>query len=198
MTQRSLQALNTKKLIASCVMTLCTKKDFEKITINDICKAAGVSIGCFYHHFKCKEDVVAWSYTDFDMILENTIKSNTLFSSMSSISQILFIAENYYDFLISQEKSYTINAYRSQLTLGNKYVGDDTRYFYHVVHESARKWIDSNRLKLTWATDGLTAFLFRCIRGVAYDWCSKDGNYDLMQTGLTELNIILSGLEKQS
>lgn len=48
----------------------CMKnKDFDKITINDICVKTGISRQTFYRHFKDKYDLLNWV---FDIILNNS------------------------------------------------------------------------------------------------------------------------------
>ena len=128
--------------------------------------------------------------------MEESIKNQADFSALSILKQIEFIAKQYYLFLTNQELSYTINAYRSQLILGNTYVGNKTRFSYLATLKISERWIQTNRLKHTWNAEELADFISRCIRGIAYDWCSKEGTYDLLQIGIKELNIIFEGLMK--
>lgn len=191
-TTRQKQAIETKKNIAEAVLNLCTTMSFDKITIADICKKAKVSVGCFYHHFKSKEGVLAWSYTDFDNELERAIKAYGL--DHDPIDMLLFIAREYYGFLITQDLSYTINAYRSQLAIGDTYMTTPDRYFDRLVAAIAQKIIDEGISKRTWEADKLTNFLLRCMRGIAYDWCSRGDAYDIIAQGEEDLRLIFGAI----
>ena len=37
---------------------LWTERGFDKTTVNDVCEAAGVTVGAFYFHFAKKEDLL--------------------------------------------------------------------------------------------------------------------------------------------
>lgn len=193
LTNRQKQAKATKKKITGVVLEMCRKRDISDITISEICEAAEVSVGTFYHYFKTKEEVLAVSYQDFDNLLEEALESKPI--SDSIIEQILFIAEQYYIFSTNQEQSFALNAYRMHLVLGNPYLNDPTRCFYKSIHDLAKQWIDSNRLKLHWDTGELTEFILRYIRSVVFDWISRSESYDLKEQGLKDMSIILNGLE---
>lgn len=196
-TSRSAQAEETKKKISNAVLNLCTKKDFNAITISEICTAANISTGGFYHHFKSKEDILVWTYFDFDNVLEKSwIKNQSKIAALSPMEKLIFVGLEYYLFLTSQELSYTINAYRSQLLVGNTYVGNRDRYFHNIVCSLCEQWIATGTLSRDWNPEDLMTFILRCIRGLAYDWCSCGGNYDLMKEGERHLQIIFEGLEK--
>ena len=194
LTNRQKQAKATKKKITGVVLEMCRKRDISDITISEICEAAGVSVGTFYHYFKTKEEILTVSYKDFDNLLEEALENRETTDDI--IAEILFVAEQYYDFSIHQERSFALNAYRMHLVLGNPQLTDTTRCFYKSIHELAVKWIDSNRLKLQWNDKDLTDFILRYIRSVVFDWISRSGEYDLKVQGMKDMAIILNGLEK--
>ena len=59
LTKRQEKAIETKNRIYTAAIDLMDRKGFEKITIADISKKAGVSVGAFYHYFKSKNDILA-------------------------------------------------------------------------------------------------------------------------------------------
>ena len=48
----------TKESIITAVIILCAEKPFEKITVTEIVKKAGVSRTAFYRNYASKEDVL--------------------------------------------------------------------------------------------------------------------------------------------
>jgi Transcriptional regulator len=53
---RKQQALETKARIYQTALSLMEKKNYQSITIEEISKSAGVSVGAFYHYFKSKNE----------------------------------------------------------------------------------------------------------------------------------------------
>ena len=66
MTSRRFQAEETHRKIYNTAFDLMTRKGFDKITIKDISKKAGVSIGTFYHYYKSKNDILREVYQKAD------------------------------------------------------------------------------------------------------------------------------------
>lgn len=52
----------TKRTIATALMTLCAAKSFDKISVQDITKEAGLNRQTFYYHFSDKYDLLRWIY----------------------------------------------------------------------------------------------------------------------------------------
>lgn len=68
--------MNTKEKIITTFYTLVSEKGYEKASMNDIVKTAGVSKGAIYHHFRGKEELfleaVAFIFTQGDEKLIDT------------------------------------------------------------------------------------------------------------------------------
>ena len=58
MNKRDITKNETKDKIKSVILALISKKSFNEITIREICKEAGISLGSFYNFYSSKEDIV--------------------------------------------------------------------------------------------------------------------------------------------
>lgn len=58
-----------KRAIIDALDTILATKDFERISVQDICDQAQVSRTTFYRHFKDKFHLVNWSYENYKDIL---------------------------------------------------------------------------------------------------------------------------------
>lgn len=58
LTKRKLQSLNTQRKIYRKAIELIEKKGFHNITVAEICREAGVSIGSFYNCFPSKNAIL--------------------------------------------------------------------------------------------------------------------------------------------
>ena len=57
-TMRQLNAAKTKERLHDTALALMDKYGLENLTIQDICNAAGVSIGTFYHYYRTKDELM--------------------------------------------------------------------------------------------------------------------------------------------
>lgn len=56
----------TKSALARALKKLMAEKDFQKISVTDICEKCGMNRKSFYYHFKDKYDLMNWIfYTEF-------------------------------------------------------------------------------------------------------------------------------------
>ena len=67
----------TKQQLAASLKKRMQEKDFEKISVIDICEGCGMNRKSFYYHFKDKYDLVNWIfYTDFISIARDWVCEN--------------------------------------------------------------------------------------------------------------------------
>ena len=75
----STKNIKSKKLIQLAIYELMLNKDFDEISIKEICEKAGVSRMSFYRYYSCKEDI-------FIMFCDETFE--TFFHKISHIPNI--------------------------------------------------------------------------------------------------------------
>ena len=56
----------TQRKLIDAVIQLAREKRYEAVTVKEICAAAGVSTGSFYHQFGSKDDLVLATYQKVD------------------------------------------------------------------------------------------------------------------------------------
>ncbi len=89
---------NTARLIDEALLLLLLKKDFELITVKDICAKAGVNRSTFYLHYETIDDVlkecIAYSNQMFYLKLKEKGKANFDIET-KNMSDLIFIKEEY-------------------------------------------------------------------------------------------------------
>ncbi|WP_017154467.1 TetR/AcrR family transcriptional regulator [Bacillus bingmayongensis] len=88
-TNRQLQALETKNNLIDAALVVFSKKGYAASTTKDIAKEAGVTDGLIYHYFKSKEDLL-WAIIDKHTLNHELNKMTTDVGSDEPLEAILF------------------------------------------------------------------------------------------------------------
>ena len=103
------ESLKTKKALALAMKKLLTEKDFEKISIGDICDECDMSRKSFYYHFHDKYELVIWIFkTEFwDRFRART--DGGFFDNLSRLARYLYTNKSFYKpiFAFSGQNSFS-------------------------------------------------------------------------------------------
>jgi len=175
-TKRQLQAEETKKRIYKTAMELIKTKGFENLTIQDINEHAGVSVGTFYHYYKSKEDVFFELYRNADEYFEEQVLPSMYAEEMTSIERILLFFREYARFNIDNGIEYVKQLYNTN----NKFFISRDRYMLDLMYRIITEGQQAGELNSELNPEDMMEDLFIVSRGIIFDWCLHDGEYDLM------------------
>ena len=85
MTTRDIQREETKKRIYDVAFKLFDEFGYDKVKVSDIAKAAYVSVGSVYYHYKNKEAIIDYGYYEFDQMLKEAYEKQTFNSEREAI-----------------------------------------------------------------------------------------------------------------
>jgi AcrR family transcriptional regulator len=192
MTSRKKQAIATKERIFQCATELFAQKSFEEVKISDICHAANVSTGAFYHHFSTKENILNEGYRDFDAQVkaawEAYVQTNTYDNIRFLINfQLHAISLNGY--------IYAMQFFKNQLSNSDKYIINPNRFFNQKIREIVTAAVLKN--ELCGDTHEITEHILRVSRGTIYDWCLHEGTYELIPRGIKDTDNVLFYYQKR-
>lgn len=183
MNQRDIQREETKKRIYDCAFKLFEEKGFANVKVQEIADAAGVSIGGLYHHYKSKEEIIDYGYHTFDEELKEDYESH---EHKTPAEGIIALIRYQMDTCVRLGVSLTSITFRNQIGAENKYRYWEGRYLYQKLRENlALAGMDESLCKQA------TRLILRSSRGCVYDWCCKNGDFDLTSEALTETKMIL-------
>lgn len=63
LSQRQIQGQNSRDKLLDAATRLFHENGYQAVTVNDICEAAQLTKGAFYHHFDSKETLYQHLYT---------------------------------------------------------------------------------------------------------------------------------------
>ncbi|SMC72670.1 transcriptional regulator, TetR family [Desulfocicer vacuolatum DSM 3385] len=175
LTKRKLQAIETKNRIYETGVELMELKGFENITIDEISKKAGVSVGAFYHHFKSKEDILYKLFESADEFME-TKSIDTLEGTTASI-KILF----FFEYLAKLYIYYGIDIIKALYKTQTKLFLCTTSVRFVMLHNIVSQGIEQGEIDPSFSAEETTKFLFTGARGIAFNWCLDNGKFDLVK-----------------
>lgn len=174
-TKRQLQAEQTKRHIFKTALLLLDQQDFESITVRDIVREAGVSIGSFYNAYESKMDVFYETFRVADEHFEVNIRP--LLNQETIGERILFFFNEYARY----------NSVETPISLTKILYNPNNPYFRRstdrgmvpMLTELAQLAVDRGEFRTDRSAEDIAQFLMICIRGVVYDWCLANGSYVL-------------------
>jgi AcrR family transcriptional regulator len=185
LTNRQKQAIKTRNKIYSTSITLMEKYGFDNITIEDICNKAGVSVGSFYHYFKSKNDIFFEIYKRGDEYFEETVAENL--NKENSVDQILLYFQYYAKYNLLSGLDTVKQLYNSN----NKQFIAKGRYMQNLLQKIIEEGQEKSEITDIYSSEYIVEFLFIATRGLVYDWCLHEGEYDLEDRMVAYVNVLL-------
>lgn len=174
--RRQAQGEATRKAILDAASRLTREGGFDRLTIRDICQAAGVTTGAFYHHFSSKEDILTQGFASLDSFLERVLEPYRAAPPLERLEALLrsyaqYVEEMgwqtmalYYIRRLSDPEAGTISPNRYTL-----------RTMEACLTALERESDLSPACDPRWTAD----FFFRHFRGTVVDWILHRGAYSL-------------------
>jgi TetR/AcrR family transcriptional regulator, fatty acid metabolism regulator protein len=175
LTNRQIQAINTRNKIYNVAIELLENIGYEKIRIEDICKQAGVSVGSFYTYFNSKNDILVEIFKRADDYFRDEVKQ--ALENKYIFDKII----TYFDFYAEYNISLGIDMVKHIYLSDNKMFITEGRYMQGLLHEILINAQEKGKISSDLSYEEITKQLFVAARGVVYDWCLHDGEYNLRE-----------------
>jgi len=176
--KRKRQAMETRSRIYATATRLIGEEGFDQVSVERICKLAGVAKGSFYHHFKTKADLIVEGYSLCDRYFDEKVRGH--FSSVDAPGRIReFIA---HQVRYAEETGLDLirQVYKSQLENGTSFFISGERSLPSILRAVVVEGQERGELRPDLEADYITSYLLRFSRGMIYDWCLHSGGYDLV------------------
>jgi AcrR family transcriptional regulator len=175
-TKRQEQALETKERIYSAAIDLMDRDGFENITIADISKKAGVSVGAFYHYFTSKNDILAEIFHKADEYFSTQVITGLEKESIPE--KIVEYFDHYAKFNLSSGVEMTQQLFNPKI----KFFIKKDRPMLIFLEDLIQEGQEREEIRADEDPEELSRFLFVMARGIVFEWSLYDGSYDLEAT----------------
>ena len=170
------------------------KQGFANTTIEEIATKAGVSIGTFYHYFSSKEEIFYDIFKKADEYFETIVApalANADAFGITSFEQVVTYFRYYAHYNFNRGFANITQLYNTK----NKIFAKKGRFMQELLTQVIAKGEARGDFSAEMSPDEATEYLFIVARGVVYDWCIHEGNYDLEQKMESYMRILLRILE---
>lgn len=188
LTKRSIQAAQTKERIRTVALSLMKEHSIEEISVNDICKKAKVGIGTFYHYYKTRDDIILEVFEEMDIYF-TTLFQDKAAEQMTPYEYVLQHCVCYAKFICNTGVDFTRKVY----SLQSKTILSKSRPIYTTLQlyldNKQQKGLIHSKLDI----HEFCSLIMIGIRGVSYDWCLHEGQYDLINKTVWYMENLLTG-----
>jgi TetR/AcrR family transcriptional regulator, fatty acid metabolism regulator protein len=176
LTNRQIQAINTKNKIYNAAVELLENTGYQNIRIEDICKQAGVAVGSFYTYFNSKNDILVEIFKRADDYFRDEVAKSL--ENKSVCDKIT----DFFDYYAKYNESLGIDMVIQLYNFQNKMFITEGRYMQHLLNEIISEAQKKGYLYLDIPYTEISKQLFTVARGVVYDWCLHEGEYNIQET----------------
>lgn len=193
--KRKQQARDTKQRIFETAMKLINLKGFENVTIQQICKGAGVSNGLFYNYFDSKEQIVIEHTKTIDDYYNHVVPTLNNLRGIEKLLAFNKLASEYIEQNIG--KHLTAVLYVSDLTSSKQtFLIDESRYLRIIIHSFIEEACEDGELPENIDSNEVTEHICILIRGSCFNWCLyRNKKYDLAKTTWLLISNYIKGLK---
>ena len=175
--RRKEQARQTEQAILRSALELSRVKSFDKVSIRDICRRAGITTGAFYHHFASKEDLLSRGFSPLDTYMEEALRGH---EDEPPVDRLWRILSAYAHFTEEQGTELVARYYARRLSTPSAASMDPTRFTLRAMLDCLREAGEQGLLAGGQSAEWVADFLFRHFRGMVIDWILHRGSYPLL------------------
>lgn len=192
-TRRAEQAIQTRKKVFDAAYELLQEMPYEQITIKDIVKRADVSTGTYYLYFSTKLDVYYQTYVKADAYFVDIVAPMLTYPTARENMLVYF---DQYAIYNSEYTSLRLTKllYNSSNTC---FLRRGEPGMLSVLREVIQKGLDSGELDDSMSAERIEIFLMDCIRGLVYNWCIRDGEFNLRKATQRHFELLYRSIRKQ-
>lgn len=184
---RSIQAQKTKEKLYKTSIKLFRSKGFDNVTIQDIAKAANVSVGLFYNYYKSKNDILNQKFIMADEIFKKFVENIQGSTEKEKI-------KNYMLFYIDFVKDHPFDFVKVLYNNNNSLFIKEGRAMQTLLDPLIDAGIKNGEITTSMSIKEINEFLYQAMRGLIFHWCLHNGSFDIHERAEKYLELMIKSL----
>ena len=193
MTKRQEQAQETKRRLREAALSLFAEKDLLDTTIAEICRKAGVSVGNFYHYYTAKEDIITEAYQVLDEEFLKELENRTYENSSEALEALFCREIEAISRFGPRPCSQILQMQLRRVENADENVPGTDGFGRPYVCRLLAEARERGEFICGECTDEeLAEKMRRMSYGLLFDWCVREGEFDILETARSEIRLFLS------
>ena len=185
------QALKRKEIIEK-IIPLLEERSFDELSVEDICRAADISVGSFYHYFEKKQDILVGLFSRIDTYMEEN--AFPLMKKRDEAENIRIFAQEWLKYIegTGLEHSRLISAIgATDFTISGETRSSAAKLAEHFARGQRLGQLDDTQP----AEEAASLFMI-ALRGIALDWTRRNAAYPLTERGAAYIDHLIKAIRK--
>jgi AcrR family transcriptional regulator len=174
--KRAEQAEETKNKILNTALSLFQEESIDAVKVTDICRAAGVSVGAFYHYYPSKVSIIEDTYIQIDQRAVEAVKSLPYGTRKE---QILLFLDSACKIIAERGHYFVANVCRIVLQEPNSCMPSDERSTTKFIKDAIVNGVQEGEFTRVSDAKETADTIMRTVRGIVFDWGIAKGEYSM-------------------
>ena len=179
----------TQKIIFDKAMALMSEKGFQGTTVRDICAEAEIPIGTFYNCYKSKVDILKSIYESGDKYIKDAVENEI--NGKTAIEKLHIFTYHYAQLNVRTG----IEVMRVLFYPTNEWFAHN-RPMQSLLRDIIEEGIAKGELRSDINTDDVVDYVFDIFRGVCYNWCIHEADFDISARMESHISLLCDVLRK--
>lgn len=192
LTKQQKKSKDTKEKIFNAAKEILQKEGYESLSIKNICEAAGVSNGSFYHHFKTKDDLLSYYIEDQPTINPELLSIPS--SAKEARETIVEVYLNYVNYCKELGVEFIAGYYNPRNQALNPAIRTERPYPIVTVQQYLEKAVEAHAICLASDISSVVTDIRMLVIGNAFEWAMRNGEVDFAENMRRSLTNYLNGV----
>lgn len=186
---------NIKHTILVKAIELFKKKEFDSVTINEICESCNITKRTFYYHYDSKKTLLLDYFSLVDEDIKNTL--NDIDNETTWLDKCWKIKQIYISGIANLNADILKNLIKIDMEQQNHMFSfmlndfdPNVKRLRQMVIEYTRKAQETGEIDAYTSAEDLSYCFASAFLGLAVNWSSTGGNYDLVEASKKYFDLI--------
>lgn len=193
--EKETKGVRTKRQLYQCAMKLFRERGFDRVSVDEIVREAGMAKGTFYIYFNTKSDIILEMLRQYDTYYDQIMVGLPDDLSIDQqMEEIVKGACRFTEEVIGLDLIRVL--YVKQLTEGQEHPGllNEDRALFRILSELLTEGQCAGIYDPALDVPDTTRLILHGIRASFFEWCSSRGQFDLTQECLYFLHTFRRGI----